>query len=150
MKSKLNININKNLNNGHANNNYQQDYNNTNQYINTTGTYNQNYNDNNSRVNTYQKQTYAKTAATVAYNPATLGHSCAKAIDESTVIPHVPNLATFFEGFDVYKGRIFEIWELMEIFEGKVIEKALKALSEENQKVDKLYNDTISYQYLFE
>lgn len=33
----------------------------------------------------------------------------------------------------------------MEIFEGKVIEKALKALSEENQKVEKLYNDTISY-----
>ena len=53
-------------------------------------------------------------------------------------------------GFDVYSGRIFHLWELIEIFENKVTEKALKALSEENQKVEKLYNDTIAYAYLFE
>ena len=36
--------------------------------------------------------------------------------------PNLPTLNAFFDKFDCYEGRVFNKWELVAIFEGKVSE----------------------------
>ena len=38
--------------------------------------------------------------------------------------PNLPSLNAFFDKFDNYEGRVFNKWELLAIFEGKVTEEA--------------------------
>lgn len=45
---------------------------------------------------------------------------------------HVPDLNEFFLEFDPYEGRVFEMWELVDIFNYLIRETALKSLCEEN------------------
>lgn len=63
---------------------------------------------------------------------STIGDKLLKAID--TINRNVPSLNKFFEEFDVYDGRIFEVWELQQIFGRSVTQAELTGLSEENGK----------------
>ena len=60
----------------------------------------------------------------------------------------VESIDAFFEEYDVYDGRIFEVWELEEIFRYHVTEAELRRLCEENQVSSKLRNKTMEYKFL--
>ena len=60
----------------------------------------------------------------------------------------VESLDAFFEEYDVYDGRIFEVWELEEIFDYHVTAAELRRLCEENQESAKLRNRTMEYKFL--
>ena len=54
----------------------------------------------------------------------------------------------FFQPYDCYEGRIFEIWELCIIFEEKVPEQVFWELAGENQKIAPLKAGVIEYKFL--
>ena len=45
---------------------------------------------------------------------------------------NTPSLNKFFEEFDVYDGRVFEVWELEQILGGSVSSMELERAAEEN------------------
>ena len=60
-----------------------------------------------------------------------------------------PNLNELFEEFDPYEGRIYHLWELMEIFDFKVKKESLERICEANQEETAIRNRCVFYTYLF-
>ena len=60
----------------------------------------------------------------------------------------VESIDAFFEEYDVYDGRLLEVWELEEIFDFHVTAAELRRLCEENQETAKLRNRTLEYKFL--
>ena len=46
--------------------------------------------------------------------------------------PHTPNLNEFFLEYDMYDGRILEVFELEDIFGRKIMLNELKKMCEDN------------------
>lgn len=61
------------------------------------------------------------------------------------VAKSVPSIQQFFNEFDAYEGRVFNIWELEKIFGNTVAKKAFEEMAEANQDVEPLRNNKISY-----
>ena len=66
-----------------------------------------------------------------------------------TLKPYVRDLNEFFEEFDCYDGRIFKLWEIVNIADNNITEKDLQGLRDENDRTERLFNDEISYKFLF-
>ena len=60
----------------------------------------------------------------------------------------IPTVLHYFQDWDCYNGRIFNIWELDVIFQGRIPYDALKKISEANQVKEPLFNDQISFKFL--
>ena len=67
----------------------------------------------------------------------------------SQINRHARSITEFFEPFDIYKDRIFEMWEILDIFQYKVTQADLNKICEANQESARLRNGTVSYEYLF-
>ena len=57
--------------------------------------------------------------------------------------PNIPSLNEFFLEYDVYDGRIFEVYELQDIFARKLSINDLNRMCEDNQNKERLRNNTL-------
>ena len=81
-----------------------------------------------------------------AFNKA--GNLLVKAIDQ--IDPYCRDLNHFFEEFDVYDGRSFEPWMVVEIMQFKVKPEDLNPLLKESAKVPNAQPNEILYTILFD
>lgn len=63
--------------------------------------------------------------------------------------PNIPSLNEFFLEYDVYDGRIFELYELQDIFARKLSINDINRMCEDNQNKERLRNKTLQYKFLF-
>ena len=62
---------------------------------------------------------------------------------------NMQSINKFFEVYDVYDGRIFDLWELSDIVDNRINKNDLIQICEENQKTQRLLNNTVSYEFLY-
>lgn len=59
------------------------------------------------------------------------------------ISPNIPSLNEFFLEYDVYDGRIFELYELQDIFARQLSINDINRMCEDNQNKERLRNKTL-------